>query len=841
MATMSNPPGPVTYTGPPEGSGPPARVTNRRWGGWFGVVVRALFALGLFGVLAGGLIAVGGYAWFARDLPRLDTFEDLVGPGLTQFEAADGQIVGEWSHQRRVALRWDQLPRHLVLSFLAAEDARFFGHGGIDLKGIARAFVTNVKAGRIREGASTITQQLAKQLVGAEKSYERKIREAILARRIEDIYSKQQILTWYMNIIYLGHGSYGVQAAAQNYFRKDVWDLSLAEMAMIGGLPQSPSRVNPARNMDAARERMEHVLAQLLRRGWITDDEHDAAVAAELKVYPVRDRLGSHVPYYTEHVRKEIAKKYGPLAGEDGTWLDLGLTVSMAVEPAHQRIAAQAVAAGLEDLARRQGYPGPFGQLELETFLERSSRYLPADGPAPGDRLLARVSEVSGAKARLQLSDTHAGTALLEEHRWAAPYSEFPKRDDGGRERSSKVSFKGRLRSMKDIVRPGDVVLVEVGKGSARKLQLSLVPVPMMQAAMVSYPTISGGVDVMVGGWDFDRSQVNRAFALRQTGSTMKPIVYGKAYDLGLAPSALFSGAPFREGGYNPTGARTKEDMLLWDALAKSENSVSLRVLKYVLNHTTLDDYREWGRKLGLSRELQGHTSEVLGGDQTPFGMAHAFGVFADRGVPPSMTLVRKVTDRRGRVLERNMQPGDPHASMGDTMLALWDSLASPRRPVIAASTGYLVQANMRQVVERGTARSAKDAVKAHIAGKTGTLPYDVWFGGYSPERVAVAWFGADRRERPLGLSEKVNKVYGGDTALPAWTEFMARMDNGRPATLLTDRMPPNVRWLRIDRATGLLTRTGGVNIPHRIGTEPTDFAYEDGSAENIHEAETEF
>ena len=814
-------------------------VINPRAGGALGVALRAWLALFVWLGVAGGLGAAGLYTWFARDLPRLDQFDELLGSGVTRFEAADGMLVGEWYQERRVNVPWNRMPRTLVLAFLAAEDSRFFAHTGVDLRGIARAMVTNLRAGGIREGASTITQQLAKQLVGTEKSYARKVKEAILARRLEDLFSKQQILTWYLNGIYLGHGSYGVRAAAQNYFRKDIWGLELAEVAMIAGLPQSPSRVNPAVDMPRARERMGHVLDQMTRRGWVTEEEREAALGYEMKVHRIRDTLGDHVPYYAEHVRKDVAQRYAGGEDGEGSWLERELRVSMHVEPSHQRVASAALGRALEGLARKQGFPGPLGQLDRATFFERSRPWLPAGGPQPGDRLLARVKDLTKDLATLELADGLLGTLTLEKTRWAGRYTEHPRDAQGRRVHEGSVSFQPKLKALTDALAAGDVVLTEVVAEGA-PLQLELVPVPLVEGALLSYPSQSGGVDTLVGGWDFDRSQVHRAFATRQTGSTMKAVVYGKAYDLGLPPSALFSGAPFREGAYNPTGARSKDDMILWDALTKSENSVSLRVLQYVLNHTSLADYQSWGRALGLPRALQGHTSEVLGADQTPAGMAHAFGVYAARGYAPVMPLVRKVVDGEGRVLERAIPPGDPHASLGDTLLGLWDQALAPRQPLIRPQTAYLMTANLREVVQRGTATRAK-VLAADVVGKTGTLPYDVWFDGFSWERVAVAWVGADRRERPLGKSEKVNKVYGGDTALPAWIEFMSQVDVHRNSRLLLDRPPADVVWLRIDPKTGLLARSGGRTVPHMKGTEPSDFSYEETSPENIHGVEGDF
>ena len=808
--------------------------------------LRALVVLGVISGLGVGLAVGGLYTYYARDLPRLDDFAELVRPGVTRFESGDGQLVGEWYQQRRIKLRWDELPRDLVLAFLAAEDARFFSHTGVDLKGVVRAMVTNIQAGAIQQGASTITQQLAKTLVGSKKSYERKVREAILARRLEDLYSKQQILTWYVNAIYLGHGSYGVQAAAQNYFRKDVWKLSLAEMAMIAGLPQSPSRVNPAKDMAAAKKRMAHVLNNMLRNAWITPEAHEAAMTAPMRVYPIQDRLGDHTPQYTEHVRKRIAATYkADVPG--GSWLDRGLTVSMNVEPAHQHLAREALGAGLEVLARRQGYPGPLAQLDRDDFFTRTARYLPEGGLRQGDRLLARVTRVTDQSALCEMSPDAAGYVPLSTTKWAGKYTALP-RDKQGKPSAAgkkKVSFKPRLKDMRKAFEVGDVLLVEVDSVGSERTQLRLVPIPLMEGAVVSYPTVSGGVDAMVGSWDFDRSQVNRTYAVRQTGSTMKPIVYGLAYDLGQRPSRWMSNAPYRKGTYTPSGGGGKDGMPLWTALAKSQNHVSQRVMEWV--KMTLKErkgwpgtYTTWGERLGLSQPLKGYQSEVLGANQTPMGMAHAFGVFALRGLKPSMPLIRKVWDRDGRVLERHIGPLDPHASFGDTILALWDADKAPRQRVLDEGSAYLVSANLRQAVEMGTAKRAK-SLHQNVAGKTGTLPYDVWFNGFSNERVVVTWIGADRRERPLGLSERVNKVYGGDTALPVFVDFMSHVDKARPSLRVDEKPPDSIRHLSIDPMTGLLAPGNGQSIPHKKGFEPTEFTYDLTSPQNIHEAETEF
>lgn len=854
-------------------------IANRRRGGWWRHLLR-LGAAGLgAGLTAAAMAAVLVYTALAHDLPRLDRFEKMAAVGVTRFEAADGSLVGERYTERRLALDWKDLPRPMILAFLAAEDARFFEHSGIDFRGIVRAMVTNLFAGSVKEGASTITQQLAKTLVGSERSWARKVKEAILARRMEDLYSKEQILTWYINIVYFGHHSYGVQAAAQNYFRKNVWQLSLGEMALLAGAVQSPGRVNPALDLAGARRRAGHILDNMVELGWARAEEAQAAREAAVTVFPLRDVWGEQVPDFTEAVRR-----IGPRWGEgDSAWTERGLTIRMAVDPAAQRAAHTALDAALIALQKKQGYPGPLGratsEAEREAFLAKNTRWVTRalEGAAPriGSRLLARVTSVGGERAEVELGPGLTGSLDLKASSWATPWTVFPRDADGKVESDGKVSFAGKLSDLSRALAVGDVVMVRVvapppppkpkparkdkrgpkgkdGEATAEApppeaarpaFMLELEPVPMMEGALVSTPLEGGGLDALATGWDFDRSEVDRTLAIRQTGSTMKPIVYAKAYDLGLPPSALISGAPFREGKYNPTGARAKEDMLAWTALVESENAVSLRVHQHVQDRVSPEEWRAWGERLGLGRPLQGHTSEVLGMDQSPRDMLRAFATLARQGRPPALGLVRKVVARDGRVLERAWAPFDPWASPADAFIALRDRVAHPTPPVVSPTTSHLIAKNLAAAVRSGTGQKAK-ALGREAAGKTGTLAYDVWFAGFTGERAAIAWIGADRRERTLGPSERDNKVYGSTAALPMWVDFMRavdRVDKGTTRPGVADVAPPEVVTVTIDPATGLLASGEGLAIPHRRGTEPTEMAPEPVSVESIDAVETEF
>ncbi len=860
-----------------------------RHGGLAGTVARAVVACFGFAGCLGALGALAVYTSFAGELSqpewreRLRSFDDMVAVGVTRFEAADHSLVGETFSERRLGVGWEELPQKLIRAFLAVEDARYFEHDGIDLRGVARAMVVNLLAGSMREGASTITQQLAKTLVGNRKSLSRKVLEAILARRMESRYTKQQILTWYLNVIYLGHGSYGVKAAAQNYFRKPLEALTLREMATIAGLPQSPGKVNPWLAPEASAKRTLHVLDKLEEQQWITATEAEAARAERLVVHPLRDPLRDQAPAYTETVRRRGAELFG-----DDWQASGGLTVTLGLDPATQRAAETALADHLEDLQAHQGFRGPLGNLDAETFLARNASFADerlAAGPV-GARVLGRVETVSREVATLILGPRQRATLTLADASWAGPFTEQPLDAAGKRVRTARVSFDVKLKDLATALKVGDVVLVEIRapdaakpgrKPSRRKRgaepepaaptlpdgdkvphRAVLVPIATVEGALVTLGPDGQAVDAMAGGYDFDRSEVNRAFSLRQLGSLMKPVIYGLAYELGLAPSALLSGAPYREGAYNPTGQRASDDMSVWDGLVMSENSVSLRVHRYTLDRATPEVYRAWGTALGLSRPLEGHRSEVLGMDQTIWDTLKAYGSFASSGLRVSPQLVQKAVTRDGRVVIRAMHPLQVHATTHDTLLGLWDRVLAPPARMLNRSTAFLIARNMMEVVDRGTAREARK-LPFDTAGKTGTLDYDVWFAGFSDRRTTIVWMGDDRRARTLGPTERDNRVYGATGPLPTWVAFMGNVDRtpdevkrGKPA----GDQPPDVALLSIDPETGLLAgecktppppRPDGTpppkprSLPHRVGTGPVDKAPCPEELHDIMETEDNF
>jgi len=841
----------------------PVTVTNPRSLRVLPVLVRAAAFLAVVGGLAGALAAAGAYAWFARDLPVIPPYDAIRFGGVSQVRSLHGMLLAERFEERRYLVPREAIPQVLVDAVLASEDERFFEHGGMDLRGIARAVWTNLRAGHVKEGASTITQQVARSLLlGREKSLARKAREAILARRIEDIYSKDQILALYLNLIFLGHGAYGVQAASQVYFGKDLHELTVAEAATIAALPQSPGKVNPVSDPVEMKVRRDRVLRRMRETGRIAPEAEAAALAEEIRTSPARDPLGDRAPFAAMDALEQVAAVAE--SRDQGNLLTgaTGVTAWTTVDLGLQRVADDAVLDAARALSRRQGWPGPVAHLapgKWDAFRKSNRAWLSARGwnpPRPGHAVLALVTAVSKAEARVDLGTGIEGRILLERMRWASPYDEFPVADaaTGERRESAKVSLDGRIDDVGRALRPGDVVLVRRGapadmpdpgvtKGKRARKQaatattppvpetgpedvwdLDLFPKP--QAALMALEPRSGYVPAVAGGTDFDLSQVDRTRAIRQTGSNVKPVYYSRAYDLGIAPSAVLSGAPFREGDWTPETGKDAEDLTLWEALTRSENAVSLRVFRAVLDRVGVEGLNDWARRLGWSRPFQGYPAEALGAEAAPLDLLRAYATFAARGIAPDPVRVALVRDADGRILVDRRSSRDPSAGLLD---AIAREVAAPDPAAHRATspeTAYLVAANLRSVAERGTGRATRSLARP-VCGKTGTLPHDVWFTGWTREIAAVAWVGEDRRERWLGRSKANGKVFGADTALPLWKDFVASATAGRPVVDDLATPPPGVVMVAIAPVTGRPQASGGIPVPHLAGTEPPPAADE--------------
>lgn len=791
---------------------PTLRCTNPRPGGLFRALLRLFFPLCFAAGLGAAIAGFAAYVHFSRDLPALYDVEAYHPPGVTRFFARDGRLVAELTTERRTVIPLEQMPRALLEAFLAAEDQRFFDHGGVDVRGVIRAAVANWRAGRVVEGASTITQQLCKTLVGSERSVVRKIREAILARRLESRLTKLEILYLYLNQIYLGHGAYGVQAAAQLYFGKDASQLDLAESAMIAGLPPRPSTLNPVIDLPGAKGRQRYVLDRMVDEGFITKQQADQAFAEPLTILSeAPDLFGDQAPYFSEHVRRELQAAYGGEAlNREG--FDVWLTMDLD----WQRAAEQAVRRGLLSLGERQGYTGPLAHLEpaaIPAFRTKAAAlYRGVTELLPGREYLALVGDVDRAGAKVAVGGLELPLPLAEMS-FAAPYDE-----------AAPVNGR-RLADATRALRPGDVVLVSAGSdpGTAR-----LAQEPKVQGALVSVAPRSGEVRAMVGGFDFDQSEYNRAFqGCRQPGSVFKPLVYSRALDMGYTLGTPLSDTPVsvfdaaHQLLWKPKNFEGEfhGDVLLYKALVRSMNIPAIKTIDYV----GPDNAVAWARHLGISTPMYPDRSLVLGSSCVyPWDLVQAFSVFALRGQRPRPAFVSRVLTRRGEVLEDRTAFSDLHAptpARADALLRAW---REPRARVMDERTAYLTQVLLRGVVESGTATAAKKL--GHPAGgKTGTTDaFDAWFVGFTEGLVTGVWVGSDRNTRKLGNGET-----GGHAALPIWLAFMRAALGETPQRDFTADPPPGIVFAQIDAETGKLAAQGrpSLNLPFKEGTVPVEAA----------------
>ena len=793
-------------------SGDPMRCENPRSGGFFRRLLRVGVLVSVAATLAGAVAGLMFYVHYSRDLPALYDVQNYHPPGVTRFFARDGRLIAEMTTERRIVVPLEQMPRALLEAFLATEDQRFFEHGGVDLRGVLRAALANWRAGRVVEGASTLTQQLCKTLVGNERSFGRKVREAILARRLESRLTKLEILYLYLNQIYLGHGAYGVQAAAQLYFDKDVGELSLAESAMIAGLPPKPSTLNPVIDLAGSKARQRYVLDRMVAEGFITPQQADQAAAERLVILAeAPDVFGEMAPHFSEHVRRTLQAEYGGEALNREAF-DVWLTVDLEL----QRGAEAALQAGLLSVAERQGYVGPVAHLEPKAALAfREGATKTYGTPARLDEqrdYLALVGSVQRDAARIAVGAAEFDLPLAGGMGWAAPYDEVAPENNR------------RVRDATAVLQPGDVILVRGRAGGAVRLSQE----PKVQGALVSVSPRSGEVLAMVGGFDFDQSEYNRAFqGCRQPGSVFKPLVYSRALDMEYTLATPLSDTPVsvfdaaHQLLWKPKNfeGEFQGDVILFKALTRSMNIPAIKTLDYV----GADNAVSWARHLGITTPMYPDRTLVLGSSCVyPWDLAQAFGVFALRGERVRPAFVSRVMSRGGEVLEDRTAFSDPWAPSPARVDALLRAWVEPRQRVMEPTTAYLMQTLLKGVVDQGTAMAARKLGKP-AGGKTGTTDaYDAWFVGFTESLVTGVWVGSDRNTRKLGGGET-----GGATALPIWLEYMTLALRGVSQADFTEHPPAGIAFARIDTQTGKLAAAGrpSLNLPFKEGSVPVEAA----------------
>jgi penicillin-binding protein 1A len=805
-------------------------ILNRIWGSR---IVRWTTYAAALCILAGAITFFAVIHHFSQGLPSVDSLAVYEPPTVTTLRDTNGEFVGEFYEEQRYVVPFDEIPAVVRDAFVSAEDASFWEHAGLDFMGIARAALKNVQERRMAQGASTITQQVARSfLLTREKKLARKIKEAILSVRVERNFDKEHILYLYLNQIYLGHGAYGVQAAAHLYFDKDVQDLGVAEAAILAGLPQAPHTYSPNRNFKAAKDRQKYVLGQMARRGYITTEEADAAYLQDIVFSKKRDRNLDVAPFYIEHVRRYLVKKYG-----HDTVYNQGLQVTLPIDLELQRTANESVLAGVRRADKRIGYRGAIKKHEDATSKEKlgwavdRERSYALRTYQPGFTLPKDQAVDSAVVPKLTEGEITRGLVTAVEKKWAlvqvgAKLGVLPVEEFGWchnvKPESNWKFFK--CRTLDDMVYVDEEIAVRVvnegetwdktlpAEFKGRELpRLAMEQNPWPEAAMLSMRVTDGAVLAMVGGTDFTKSEFNRSIqAKRQVGSTFKPLVYAAALDhedLNFTPSSILVDAPIveemsgKEGElWKPgnSGGEYLGDTTFRRGLVLSRNIVTLKVLERLGMKYTL----EYMQRFGFETPLEENLAMGLGASAlTMQEMIRAYSVFPTLGDRQEPYFISEVEDRHGNVLEAT--------EAGERIEEVMDE-----------ETAYLMVDLMHSVVTGGTARKALQ-LKKRVAGKTGTTNgfKDAWFIGYTPEILTATWVGLDEF-KSMGKGQ-----YGGDVALPIWIDYMrVALEKYPPSEY---ELPKKVKMISIDSESGLLSREGeiGVKVAYKKGTEPTKFA----------------
>ena len=746
----------------------PRTLTLRR------VVVTALFVAAILG---GALIGV--FFAFESDLPQVTSLEDFQPNIITQVFASDGSVLGEFAIEKRVVVEFRDIPPVLRNAVVAVEDEDFWKHIGINPWSIPRAALANIRSGSRREGFSTLTMQLTRLLfLTPEKTYERKIKEVILAFQIEKNFTKEEILTLYCNQIYFGHGNYGVEAASRFFFGKAVKDLTLPEAALVAGVAQSPGRQSPIEHPDRATQRRNHVLERMAVEKYVSREEAEAAKRAPLGLH-LRKEPPSIAPHYLEEVRKYLEREYGSQRIYQG-----GLRVYTTLDPGMQRAAVRALRDGLRGLDRRaRGFVKPETSLLADGLLPEPLHLDEWDWPfATGDVVRGVVIASDRMTAVVQIGEYRARLSPADVA-WTR------------RTNVAEVLPRG-------VVAPFRVVSLSETDGR-KEAVVQLEQEPKVEGALLALDVRSGAVRAMVGGYDFDKSKFNRATqAFRQVGSAFKPVVYAAALEtLGWTPSTILVDAPLSFPNpwnktvwtpHNYDGAYMGP-IPLRRAVEQSRNIPAVKTLQAV----GVEKGIEYARKLGLSGELPPYLPIALGaGEATLMEMVGAYATFANQGLRMKPFLIERITDRDGNVVEQ----------------------ATPRASdALRADTAFILTSLLRGVAERGTAARVR-RLKRPVAGKTGTTNdfTDAWFIGYEPSLAAGVWVGFDEKKDSLGRGET-----GAEAALPIWMEFWGAVTADRPVEEYP--IPGNVVFVPVDEM-GRPGAPGGVGVRMEAfvaGTEP--------------------
>lgn len=757
-----------------------------------------LFIMGLSTIL-------GIYIFLAPGLPTASKIKEVHLQVPLRIYSLDGDLLAEYGEKRRKPLSIKDIPLTMRQAFLAAEDNRFFHHPGVDYQGLLRAAVHLVKTGQKGQGGSTITMQLTRNFfLSRERTYTRKLREIFLALKVERELSKEEILELYLNKIYLGNRAYGVGAAAQVYYGKQINELSLAQIAMIAGLPKAPSKYNPIADSDRAKIRRNYVLNRMHTLGFIRKKIYDVAISTPVSAQPHSPVVELQAPYVGEMVRATMVSRFGDEA------YTKGLSVQTTISSSLQQAANEALSSGLIAYDKRHGYRGPINHFDL-----------PPDGEIPPlDKLFAPyrtrgylriglVGKVTGKQAEVYLDDGQKMTLEWEGMAWARAYI-------------NDNQIGPKPNTAEEILRPGDLIHVSQTAQNTWLLEQT----PQVSGALISLSPQNGSILALVGGFDFYQSRFNRATqARRQPGSNFKPFVYSAALEKGYTPASIINDAPvvFSDAAlentwrpenysgkfYGPTRLRT--------ALSKSRNLVSIRLLHSIGTQYAID----YISRFGFDREkLPDNLSLALGsGAITPLQLISGYTIFANGGFKVTPYLISSIKTTEGQVLfeaspniacEEPCQTADSDVkAIENTNINLAEhSDSSPRYAprIISAPIAYQIVSMMKDVIRTGTARKARKLGRSDLAGKTGTTndQRDAWFSGFNADVATTVWVGFDQY-KPLG-----NRETGGKAALPVWIDYMKIALKNKPEHSL--KQPEGMLTMRIDPQTGLLAGTDNPN-----------------------------
>jgi penicillin-binding protein 1A len=763
------------------------RRAKKRWrSGWTSYLIFA-FILSLFIPLLSGILL---FFYYSKHLPDFKPLKERNLNAYSIVYSEEDEVVGKFLMDNRIPIPYERIPKDLVQAFIAAEDADFFQHKGIDYKGIARAIFKNLMAGRIVQGGSTITQQVTKTFfLTPKRSFLRKLKEVAYAFGLERNLTKEEILNLYLNNIYLGNGAYGVEAASESYFNKRTEQLNLAEMAMMAGLVKAPSRYSPVNNLKRAKERQAYVLNRMAELGFISQEQKVKILRTPLKIQSRESAFFSKAPYFTEFIRHQVERKYG----REKLYQE-GLRIYTTLDLSLQRIAQKSVETGLRELDKRQGFRGPIQRLSQKEMKDLLNKKKGTLLPLPQNEIFEGIilSKDDSKKFYTVWVEDRKGILPFSEAAWALTMKPTPH------------FTPEKIKTPSDLLKTGDVVHVKVKESPTKAPSplLTLEQEPLVQGALVCLDPRTGYVKAMVGGRDFSESQFNRAtYSRRQPGSAFKPMIYAAALEKGYTPSTILMDSPveyadYDEGYYWAPKNYDKNflgPITFRNALAHSRNVVTVKILEDISVGYAL----KFIKKLGIDSQIKRDLSIALGtSGVSMLELTGAFAVFANGGERVKPIFIKKIATMKGEVLEENYPYVELEEKEEEEEIPEVPSPVQKER-VISPQNAFIMTHLLQGVVQHGTGQRAK-VLGRPIAGKTGTSSdyADAWFIGYNPSLLTTVWVGFDDK---TSLGEKET---GARAALPIWISFMDQALRNTPIEAF--KVPPRITMVKVNIETGL-------------------------------------